>query len=395
MPLDKRAMTGKRLAANRSAALQSTGPKSEDGKRRSAFNSFQHGLFSTQDSTLRQAMSRAGYDPEAFDALHQDLLRDWQPEGAQQSLLVADLTRLYWLKALHQRAHLEWNARQGERFRLEQKAARNAAERNRPSILDFSHTIGWRYLDPDEIKFDGVFQCLGRLEAKAERADWEEESAEEIFRALYGDKLNQAGRAMKDLFQQGREQKAKADSELAQQLKALINEERQSAREEQRLWEEQRQLEQSLPLDHDDPALQPLSVNWQESLEREARLDRQINAKIRLLIRLQAPPRSKKTENGPAPVGDQEGRSFNSAAPPEPGEQTSAGIAHQSFEVQKLGGSCQENIQTEQTKPSKPLESTNPISQGSGAWSVAALQTPVRVLSNSGGESPHGDVRLA
>ncbi|MGH9444904.1 MAG: hypothetical protein ACRD3O_04140 [Terriglobia bacterium] len=51
MRVYKRKVTEKRLAANRAAAAQSTGPRTEDGKRRSAFNSFQHGLYATQAAT--------------------------------------------------------------------------------------------------------------------------------------------------------------------------------------------------------------------------------------------------------------------------------------------------------------------------------------------------------
>ncbi|MGH9447472.1 MAG: hypothetical protein ACRD3O_17320, partial [Terriglobia bacterium] len=67
MRVHKRKVTEKRLAANRAAAAQSTGPRTEDGKRRSAFNSFQHGLYATQDPIIRQAFARSGLDPAQYD----------------------------------------------------------------------------------------------------------------------------------------------------------------------------------------------------------------------------------------------------------------------------------------------------------------------------------------
>ncbi len=387
MPLDKRTVTPKRLAANRAAAAQSTGPKTDDGKRRSAFNSFKHGLFSSQDASVRQAMSRAGYDPTAYDQLHQDLAQDWQPEGAQQSLLVDDLTRLYWLKNLHQRAHLEWHARQGAHFRIQQKLDLNRQARDRFFSYDLSNPSGWRYTEPSTAKFDGVFKCFDSLEEKVNGADWDEESSTNLFRAIYHYQLNQPGRKMKNLFKQCREEKAKAGGELAQQLKALIEQERERAREEQRLWQEHVELDLHTPLDDADPALQPLGDNWLGPIEREARLDRQINAKIRLLIRLKTPPRSQKAGTAPAsnPEEDGTGRAPTNGVAPgsevqKPGDsgvescsadfrcsgslrpllvktETTANLTIKSV-LPRETGTRVENLKTGLTKSSKPLEST-------------------------------------
>lgn len=363
MPLDKRTVTGKRVAANRAAAQKSTGPKTEDGKRRSAFNSFQHGLFSSQDATIRQAMSRAGYDPAAFDDLHQSLIDDWQPEGAQQALLVEDLTRLYWLKNLQQRAHLEWQARQVRHFRIEQKRALNRSGRDVFFSGDVGNTDGWRYAEPGAAKFDGVFQCFDRLEEKINRADWDEKTSTSLFHAIYHYQPNQPGRKMKNLFQQCREEKAEAGGELAAQLRALIEEERESVREEQRLWEEHCELARDLPLDDDDPALQPLSGNWQEAIDHEAQFDRQINAKMRLLIRLKTPPRQKKTESGPASGAEDGGTGrigLDSGIPVESAAGTGCADLSRKSALPPVTESHAENIKTGVTKPSNLLESIKP-----------------------------------
>ncbi|MGH9448592.1 MAG: hypothetical protein ACRD3O_23185, partial [Terriglobia bacterium] len=137
MRVYKRKVTEKRLAANRAAAAQSTGPRTEDGKRRSAFNSFQHGLFATQDPIIRQAFARSGLDPAQYDHLHQQLAASFDPQDAMQALLVEDLTRLYWLKNISQRAMAEWQAREAESFHFKCAKRRLKARRFEPVIEDF------------------------------------------------------------------------------------------------------------------------------------------------------------------------------------------------------------------------------------------------------------------
>src|SRR5579883_1449867 len=107
---EKRQVTEKRLAANRAAARKSTGPRTAQGKQRSAFNSFQHGGFTRHEHLWRQALERSGDDPHALDRLRQPLLADWQPATAQQQLLIDDLAWLYWLRDRTRPASLRPNS---------------------------------------------------------------------------------------------------------------------------------------------------------------------------------------------------------------------------------------------------------------------------------------------
>src|SRR5487761_537077 len=175
--------------------------------------------------------------------------------------------------------------------------------------------------------------------------------------------LHQPGRKMKTLFQQCREEKAEAGGELAAQLRALIEEERESVREEQRLWEEHCELARDLPLDDDDPALQPLSGNWQEAIDHEAQFDRQINAKMRLLIRLKTPPRQKKTESGPASGAEDGGTGrigLDSGIPVASAAGTGCADLSRKSALPPVTESHAENIKTGVTKPSNLLESIKP-----------------------------------
>jgi hypothetical protein len=78
-----------KLAANRTNAEKSTGPKSEEGKARSSRNSFKHGLYSKQ-------LVLPGEDPAALDALKADLRAEHQPANETEEILVNELAEQYW-----------------------------------------------------------------------------------------------------------------------------------------------------------------------------------------------------------------------------------------------------------------------------------------------------------
>ena len=80
-------LTNKKLAANRANAKKSTGPKTPEGKKRSAANAITHGLC-TKDITA------LGEDYKAYPELRNALLHDWQPRTNQEAQLIARLAQL-------------------------------------------------------------------------------------------------------------------------------------------------------------------------------------------------------------------------------------------------------------------------------------------------------------
>ena len=74
-------MTSERQTlANRRNAKLSAGPKTAEGKHRSAQNAISHGLLSRE--TLLE-----GEDPEVFADVWEQLLRELQPEGELETYL--------------------------------------------------------------------------------------------------------------------------------------------------------------------------------------------------------------------------------------------------------------------------------------------------------------------
>ena len=78
-----------RAAINRANSLQSTGPRTPEGKIASSGNSFKHGLYSTQ-------LVIPGEDPAALDALKAGLRADHQPVNTTEEILVNEIAEHYW-----------------------------------------------------------------------------------------------------------------------------------------------------------------------------------------------------------------------------------------------------------------------------------------------------------
>jgi hypothetical protein len=81
--------TAARHAANLANSRKSTGPVTEAGKARMRSNALRHGL------TSRHVVID-GEDPEAYEALRQDLMNDWKPADAREQTLVTQIAEAAW-----------------------------------------------------------------------------------------------------------------------------------------------------------------------------------------------------------------------------------------------------------------------------------------------------------
>jgi hypothetical protein len=78
-----------RIEANQANAQQSTGPRTEEGKARSALNAIKHGL--TAASALLPSE-----DPAAYQRHLQDFEDEYQPQNASEQFLTRDLADTAW-----------------------------------------------------------------------------------------------------------------------------------------------------------------------------------------------------------------------------------------------------------------------------------------------------------
>ena len=77
------------LDANRANALLSTGPKTEEGKKRSRVNALRHGI-------TGQVITMADEDRAAHDKLSNALMKDLAPEGAMETQLAQRIATDSW-----------------------------------------------------------------------------------------------------------------------------------------------------------------------------------------------------------------------------------------------------------------------------------------------------------
>jgi hypothetical protein len=95
----------KQAEANRRNALQSTGPKTPEGKDAVRLNALKHGL-------LSQELLLPGEDEAALMGVTERLMADLQPEGTLEILLVEDIIVAYWRLRRFRRVEADMFARQ-------------------------------------------------------------------------------------------------------------------------------------------------------------------------------------------------------------------------------------------------------------------------------------------
>jgi hypothetical protein len=104
----------KQIAANRSNALKSTGPRTSEGKAAVRHNALRHGLLA-QDIFISAGDGRE--DPEEYATLLEDLRDALQPDGRLELIMVEKIAVAYW--RLRRAARAEVGALRGVLDELE------------------------------------------------------------------------------------------------------------------------------------------------------------------------------------------------------------------------------------------------------------------------------------
>lgn len=285
--------TAVKLAANRRNGRKSTGPRTPEGKAQSSQNSFRHGFYATPDDTVREQMLHIGEDPDLLARLERDFTAAWQPQDAMQASIVADIARLYMKKSLLER--VVRTARLQEKTH-DETAIHNLAlapERDEvPIDEDELNKLGYRRIKPSRTAFSECLRLLGEFRARVEREDWSGD-LDELFSPLYGAHPTGIGNSIIDIFNALAKTTGGAgpqmNSAARDTLKLLLDCEVNAVMEEKESFLNEKREEFMADLGSE---WLPGTPNWGFMLSQEAMIDRQIETKSRLLLRLQSARRA-------------------------------------------------------------------------------------------------------
>ena len=122
-------LTEAKLIANRENAQRSTGPQTEEGKRKASLNRLKHGAWATAGCYSPEAMRALGEDPDEFQTLRERLRQAEGPEDPLSEQQVEDLARLYWRRKRLERTTSVVMARRMQE--AEEEAGEEATEQER------------------------------------------------------------------------------------------------------------------------------------------------------------------------------------------------------------------------------------------------------------------------
>ena len=309
------------LAAARQNAQHSTGPRSPAAKQNSKLNALKHGAY-VSDENRRQSMRALGEDPERFQTLSQELRSAFGAGDALYEKQVEDLAWLYWRRDRLERAEegLRRRALQAVddwQHHRRQEMARVTFDASRHEMLDANLSESTdrgvtlrKTLSLVEVIQDQVKQRTFRPRQVG--------VLESLYRGAMGWRTALICKLLQRFSDAPRLAEQQADEEEReflrkigapteppgeperQELLRLLEEEIASVGEEfayaEKVNEESAAIER-------DACLAPEGETWRMMLRQEGALDRSIDRKVRILLRLR-----KESANLPiAPPGQDDG----------------------------------------------------------------------------------------
>jgi len=307
------------LAAARNNAQHSTGPRSPAAKQNSKLNALKHGG-RVSDENRYQAMLALGEDPQEFENLKQELRSAFGPGDALWEKQVEDLAWLYCRRERLERAQegLKRRALQAIddwQHRRRQEMARVTFDASQPWAIDLDMT---EPADPG-VRLRMLLSFLELIRAQVKQRNFKPRQASEIETLYRNDvgwrqaRLLALLRLFMESFGPGADRQDPESEEILRknsgprepagepqylELLRLLEEEIASVREEfeyaEKANEERAAIER-------DACLAPEGETWRMMLRQEAALDRSIDRKVRILLRLR-----KESANLPVAPPDQD-----------------------------------------------------------------------------------------
>jgi len=293
------------LAAARRNARHSTGPRSPAAKQNSKLNALKHGAYVSFENQ-RESMQALGEDPERFQALREELRSAFGPGDALFEKQIEDLAWLYWRRERLERAQeaLRRRALQGIE-EWQQGRRREMAgvtfEASRHELVD------WDLPVPNDrgVKLRLRLSYLGVIREEVKQGEYrlrQHTLLESLYRGEMGwrsqmicallyrfgeaaelpRELAQDPHYVEDLKALGEWREPPGEAER-QELLGLLEEEMASLGEE--LADEEKANEERVAIER-EACLAPPSETWSLLVRQEGSLDRSIDRKVRILLRL-------------------------------------------------------------------------------------------------------------
>jgi len=392
-------LTPELLAATRRNAQHSTGPRSPAAKQNSKLNALKHGAY-VSDENQRQAMRALGEDPEEFDSLKQELMTSFGPGDAFWEKQIEDLAWLYWRRERLERAQagLKRRALQGIddwQHRRQQEMARVTFDAAQRQMLD---------VDLPESTDQGVTlrKILSYLELVREEIKQrtfrprQYAVLESLYRGMVGWRqaliFRLLHRFSDPLYLDAQQADEKERQRLRkigftceppgeperQELLRLLEEEIASVGEEfayaEKANEERAAIER-------DACLAPEGETWSMMLRQEAALDRSIDRKVRILLRL----RKDMTDLPIAPPGQDDGGRKESMEEVGDSDMMSHSLQGvEAVEDSKMQEQCANVIENKGSALGSPGRSRN-VTENTGSYAQDAgiLLTTKGVITNT------------
>jgi hypothetical protein len=297
-------LTPRLLAAARQNAQHSTGPRSPAAKQNVKLNALKHGVY-VSDENQRQAMAALGEDPEQFQTLTEELMTAFGPGDALWEKQVEDLAWLYWRHERLERAQAGLKRRalqaiEDWQHRRRQEMARVTFDASQHEMLDVNLSestdrgvVLKQMLSFLELVREEVKQRTFRLRQVG--------VLESLYKGVMGWRVGLICRLLQRFCDAPRLAEQLADEEERQflreigapteppgepehqELLRLFEEEIASLREEfayaEQANEERAEIER-------EACLAPEGETWSMMLRQEGALDRSIDRKVTILLRL-------------------------------------------------------------------------------------------------------------
>ena len=314
-------LTPQLLAASRRNARHSTGPRSPAAKQNSKLNALKHGAY-VSDENQRQAMLALGEDPEQFQFLTHELRSAFGPGDALWEKQIEDLAWLYWRRERLERAQdgLKRRALQGIedwQHRRRQEMARVTFDASQHQLLDANlsgstdrgvglrRTLSFLEIIRDQIK-QRTFRSrqYSELESLYQGVTgWRQALIFGLMHRfsdpLYLNAQQAEGEELEFIRKTGLNCEPPGEPEY-QELLRLLEEEIASVREEFEYAEKAN--EERVAIER-EACLAPEGETWSMLLRQEGALDRSIDRKVGILVRL----RKELPDLPTAPAGQDEG----------------------------------------------------------------------------------------